>query len=552
MGSDEGDDPAQGHRRQLGVRGPGRSFVTNRKNAWLKPGSGRMMKAVGKMLWERVKGDGGSIQVARFLPEHLPEHLSRVMVAYIAWLLPFEKAVHKLSGIRGLSEKLGLWHWKTAEHRLWNTERLSKHLGLLTGIHLGVELGVLNYRHVAIELGRRIKGLVIRQLELDGIEAAGDSDDDGHFDPLTGESRKQQRTEYIWDLQATHGSLLQPEMVLNFQEISKLWHGFLERIDGDFGAAAAAGQTSPLAAADIEQQRRSARSSASRKVVSEEEIEAGLRRMPGDSAAWKSNEQREGMHQIINLRNNGIRSDMLVLVLLTGGGKSIFFFLPSLLEEKAGPGGRMNIVVVPFVALVDDLVARGRDFGVDCMRWRSDADETRDERQRDASLVVLSADVAGLLGTIFFDECHTIITDAGYRERLGSLVSLHWYGCPMVMLTAMLPVLMEGWFCERMLAQDAAIIRARTTRPNIRYRIRRVKAAGRTAMEARMTGGQKGVVYCRLISECEVLAACFGCVYYYGKMASGVRAEALQAWSDGQDGQRWIVATMGLGTGVDN
>lgn len=310
----------------LVYEGPGRSFVTNRKNAWLKPGSGRMMRAVGKMLWKRIRGDGGSAQyecrrqrvedfitllkqfrasfiravhiwggqpgrgpemttlkhcdtdelqknvfvfdgqvmlvtdrdkskrsmgqgrrVARFLPEDL----SRVMVAYIAWLLPFEKVVHKLSGIRGPSEKLGPWLWKTAEHGLWNTERLSKHLGLLTGTHLGVELGVSNYRHVAIELGRRIKGLVIRQLELDGVEAAGDSDDDdGQFDALTGESRKQQRTEYIWDLQATHGSLvarnhyalnvlypnqLQPEMVSNFQEISKLWHGFLERTDGDFG-----------------------------------------------------------------------------------------------------------------------------------------------------------------------------------------------------------------------------------------------------------------------------------------------------------------------------
>ena len=308
----------------LVYEGPGRSFVNNRKNAWLKPGSGQMMRTVGETLWKRVQdGNGktrhecrrqkveeflillkqfrgsfiravhiwsgqpgrgpeittikhcdteelpknvfvfdGQVMIitdrdkskkltgrGRMVARFLPEHLSRVMVAYIAWLLPFEKVLHKLSGIRGPGESLEPWIWKTAAHGLWDTERLSKDLCLLTGLHLGVELGVSNYRHVAIEFGRRIKGLVIRQLELEGVEA-GDSDGDGHYDELTGESRKQQRVEYIWDLQATHGSLvarnhyainmlypnqLQPEMISNFQEISRLWHGFLERRDGEFG-----------------------------------------------------------------------------------------------------------------------------------------------------------------------------------------------------------------------------------------------------------------------------------------------------------------------------
>jgi superfamily II DNA helicase RecQ len=147
-------------------------------------------------------------------------------------------------------------------------------------------------------------------------------------------------------------------------------------------------------------------------------------------------------------------------------------------------------------------------------------EEVRDERQRDASLVVVSADVAvcdgftlyldsirgrGLLGTIFLDECHTIIMDVSYRERLGSLVGLHRYGCPMVMLTATLLVSMEGWFRERMLAKEADIIRGLTARINIRYKVRRVKAESRSSVEdgvmdemerlgKRMVGGQKGVV----------------------------------------------------------
>lgn len=58
---------------------------------------------------------------------------------------------------------------------------------------------------------------------------------------------------------------------------------------------------------------------------------------------------------------------MLILVLPIGGGKSIFFYLLSLINGERGLGGKTNIVVVPFIALVDDLVARGCEFGVDCM-----------------------------------------------------------------------------------------------------------------------------------------------------------------------------------------
>jgi hypothetical protein len=49
-----------------------------------------------------LSGGTGSHKVARFLPERL----SRMIVAYIAWLLPFEKVLHRLAGIRGPSESL--------------------------------------------------------------------------------------------------------------------------------------------------------------------------------------------------------------------------------------------------------------------------------------------------------------------------------------------------------------------------------------------------------------------------------------------------------------
>ncbi|KAH7159264.1 hypothetical protein DER46DRAFT_507730, partial [Fusarium sp. MPI-SDFR-AT-0072] len=57
--------------------------------------------------WDKSKGLNGKQgrKVARFLPKGL----SLMIVGYIAWLLPFKKVLHRLSGIRGLSKAINPW-----------------------------------------------------------------------------------------------------------------------------------------------------------------------------------------------------------------------------------------------------------------------------------------------------------------------------------------------------------------------------------------------------------------------------------------------------------
>jgi superfamily II DNA helicase RecQ len=74
------------------------------------------------------------------------------------------------------------------------------------------------------------------------------------------------------------------------------------------------------------------------------------------------------MYRIIAIRNNGTRSDMLIIVLLTGSSKSIFFLLPAILKGNRGPGSSINIIIILFITLANDLVTRARDFGINCMR----------------------------------------------------------------------------------------------------------------------------------------------------------------------------------------
>lgn len=114
--------------------------------------------------------------LGRKVARWLPESESKRMVAYMAWVVPFVQLLHDETGIAGPSESLTPYLWKDARHGLHDTAALSVGLARLFGSHTGVELGVSSYRHFAIALGRRIKGVVIRQAEVDmGDRAADDS-----------------------------------------------------------------------------------------------------------------------------------------------------------------------------------------------------------------------------------------------------------------------------------------------------------------------------------------------------------------------------------------
>ena len=57
------------------------------------------------------------------------------------------------------------------------------------------------------------------------------------------------------------------------------------------------------------------------------------------------------------------RRDTLIVILPTGGGKSVLFILPALIEA-----GGTSIVIMPFSVLINDLVDRARANKMDCVR----------------------------------------------------------------------------------------------------------------------------------------------------------------------------------------
>ncbi|EYB28035.1 hypothetical protein FG05_30289 [Fusarium graminearum] len=550
-------------------------------------------------------------KVARFMPDRI----GRIIVAYIAWLLPTERVLRRECQLaEPLGEQLE-YMWRDGSSSVWETDRLSRQLGRVMQAGTGVRLGTGRYRVIAIEMGRKIRGLVIKQLE--GKMDDEDDDDTIEIDQITGEPVDCGGSwNIVWDLQSTHGTRiarqhyavhigfpgkLQPEMIATFKEISKLWHQFLEESSSaDKGTEAKAlkrKRDSQKAKQQQQQQQppnnsltQTTRSRKRRKTAQEEEelvkrketkeereerqkkkleddMADGLRRLLGPKATWRSDKQAESMRSIMALKAD----DTAINVLPTGAGKSILFMLPAVMQDTG-----TSIVVVPFVALMDDLVARATDMGVDCIRYRPSISAGREGMPRAARLIVVSADVvssaefrgyvdglscAGLLQRIFIDECHTAIMDISYRAKLGELVGLRRFGLPLVLLTATLPVVLEDWFRGEMLARSATVVRDRTVKLNCRYEVQQVKP-GSTAVEDRtvqvtkqldrdMTGHQKGIIYCRSKSQCEAMADEIGCGSHHSGMSEQERHEARTAWTEGCGGSRWIAATTGLGTGID-
>ena len=441
-------------------------------------------------------------KVARFLPERI----GRMLLAYILWVLPAERLLRRQCGLPLPADKDLAYLWRDGNTGAWDSSRLSAALGRVLQAGVGVAAGVMRYRQVAIEMGRQIKGIVVRQQ--DAADEADDDDEGLEVDPATGEAVLLDGSwNVVWDLQATHSTQiarqhygvhvafvgnLQPEMIETYRAISTLWHQFLEK--GYEAEAAAAGRrpqrrkqgttmsnttsntTSNNTLCRTRQAppallRRTAKPGDGRRVAYND-ITRGLQTLFGSSAAWRTVKQEECMRTIFGLGPG--RS--AICVLPTGAGKSILFLLAAVLPQTG-----TSIVVVPFVALLHDLVQRAQDMGVDCIAFQS-GPAAADRVQRAARLVVVSADVVageafcayadglvatGLLQRIFVDECHTVITDVGYRARLGELRSLHRFGRALVLLTATLPPSLEPWLRQEMLVEDVVVVRDRTTKHNV-------------------------------------------------------------------------------------
>ncbi len=261
--------------------------------------------------------------------------------------------------------------------------------------------------------------------------------------------------------------------------------------------------------------------------------------------------------------------DALVLM-PTGGGKSLCYQVPSLVREGTG------IVVSPLIALMQDQVDALTELGVRAAYLNSSQslDEARAvERayvtgQLDLLYVAperlltercLALLDRGRIALFAIDEAHCVSQwGHDFRPEYMGLSLLHerWPQVPRIALTATATDATRQEIVERLALHDAAQFVASFDRPNIRYRIVEKNDVRRQLLNFIQSEheGDAGIVYCLSRSRVEETAAFLAAqgvnaLPYHAGLPAPVRA-ANQSRFLREDGLV-MVATIAFGMGID-
>ncbi|MFC5415973.1 DNA helicase RecQ [Dongia soli] len=261
--------------------------------------------------------------------------------------------------------------------------------------------------------------------------------------------------------------------------------------------------------------------------------------------------------------------DALVLM-PTGGGKSVCYQIPALLRDGVG------IVVSPLIALMQDQVAALQQMGVAAAFLNSSLtlDELRDiERQlrRDALKLLYVAperlltprflDLLRDLKIALFaiDEAHCVSQwGHDFRPEYIQLSVLHqqFPDVPRIALTATADRETQAEIRHRLALENAEIYLASFDRPNIRYRVVEKTDGKRQLLEIlqQEQAGNAGIVYCQSRKKVEEVAEWLcqrgiSALPYHAGMSAELRRLNQQRFL--REEAVVMVATVAFGMGID-
>jgi ATP-dependent DNA helicase RecQ len=268
-----------------------------------------------------------------------------------------------------------------------------------------------------------------------------------------------------------------------------------------------------------------------------------------------------------------------VVLMPTGGGKSLCYQLPALLRPGVG------IVVSPLIALMHDQVEALRLLGVRAAYWNSSssaeqaAQVRRDlergqldllyvapERLMLPSFLSLLTDVAERTGLALFaiDEAHCV-SQWGHDFRPEYLrlaeITARFPRVPRIALTATADSITRREIHQRLGLEDAAEFVSSFDRPNIRYVVEEKSDARAQLLRFLDQGddgasfrGSTGIVYCQSRKRTEEFAevlrgAGYDAAAYHAGLGNDERQRVQQRFRR-EDGVI-VVATIAFGMGID-
>jgi ATP-dependent DNA helicase RecQ len=262
--------------------------------------------------------------------------------------------------------------------------------------------------------------------------------------------------------------------------------------------------------------------------------------------------------------------DALVLM-PTGGGKSLCYQIPSLLREGVG------VVVSPLIALMQDQVAALEEAGVraaalnSSMTWPQVQEVERKFRAGALDLLYVAPerllterclallDSTSKIALFAIDEAHCVSQwGHDFRPEYIRLAVLaeRYPGIPRIALTATADQMTRKEIVTRLHLQNARVFISSFDRPNIRYRIAEKHSARKQLLNFIRTehDGESGIVYCLSRSTVDETAAFLegqgiNALPYHAGLDNSTR-EANQGRFIREDGVV-MVATIAFGMGID-
>lgn len=287
-----------------------------------------------------------------------------------------------------------------------------------------------------------------------------------------------------------------------------------------------------------------------------------LRRLTNNSnAAWKSLLQWQAIREVLKMTND------ILLVMATGGGKTMVAIIPTLID------GDVSVIVLPLNSLITDYKRKFDSMGIKYDHYTSDTIALR----QDVHFIFVSADMAKTsswkqcilnlndhvdVTRLFFDEAHLPLLNHDFRGALNNLSDLRVLSMQFVLLTGTAPPSSEKALYKIFgFSSNAITLRSHTDRPELFYEVLRCAYTYDEALSfvnnllvdfnKKKKPRDAVLLFVPYIDIGERLSQDLGCAFYSGKIRDSAQREQIYlSWYNGNNSI--LVATSALSLGNDH